>query len=510
MKDKDSKPFWMLQYPERVFVFFASCFGVLFLLLVPPFQSPDEYAHFYRAYQISEGRMVAEVEYDYIGGYLPESLLTTAKGLSKGIPYPFAMGVSVDAHFNQHEKLTLSDFTSLLKLPVNSQQRVFLAFPNTASYSPIPYLPHQLGLMLGRLFNFSPILLFYVARAFNLLVWICLVALAIKTIPILKRVFFLLALTPMSLFIASTLSADAFTNAISFLIISVFVRYTCDNNKEIKVNDMLILGALSILLSLSKQGYGLMLFLFFLIPVDKMKTIKAGKYKHIKYLSVFIALISVNLAVAAFWSSVVRDIVMIPLSYAPNMSAHQQMNFILSHPLTYCSTIVNTFIRRHFYADQLIGVLGWLDTPMPTFIVYSYFMVLVVVSLIERDKLCVISKVKKILIFGTMLSTILAISTIGYLFWMPVGANSIDGIQGRYFIPVFPLLMLLLYNTAISNQSVIIKNIVFEKHVKIIEYLRNNETVVNLLVVSYSVFTLSCTLSVLFQRYWDHGGFRLD
>ncbi|KJU85094.1 conserved hypothetical protein, membrane [Candidatus Magnetobacterium bavaricum] len=487
-----------------MFVFLAGCFGVILLFLIPPFQSPDEYAHFYRAYQISEGRMVAEINDDYIGGYLPESFLITAMGLSKRIPYPLAIGVSiVNPNFNKNEKLTLSDFKPLLKLPVNSQRRIFLSFQNTTSYSPIPYLPHQLGFMIGRLFNFSPILLFYAARACNLLIWICVVFIAIKTVPILKWVFFLLALNPMSLFIASTLSADAFTNAISYLVIAVFVRYAYDDNKEINIKDILIIFTLSALLSLSKQAYYLILFLFLLIPINKMKTVKDKKYGRIKYLSVFIALITVNLLLVMSWSSIVRDIVMIPFSYSTNISPHQQMSFILSHPLTYCRTIFNTFfIERHFYLYQIIGVFGWLDTPMPASIVYSYCLLLVTLSFVDRDKRYVIPKVKKILIFTIMMSTILAIITIGYLFWVPVGADSINGIQGRYFLPVLPLLMLLLYNTKISNQNVIFKNSVFEKHLKVIEYLRNNKTVVDLSIVSYSFFALGCTLSVLFHRYW--------
>ncbi|MBF0343387.1 MAG: DUF2142 domain-containing protein [Nitrospirae bacterium] len=505
MKSKESefsKPSWIVQYPELVFVILASGFGVLFILLVPPFQAPDEYAHFYRAYQISEGRMVAEIQEDYIGGYLPESLLATALGVTKGVPYPFAIGVSIDTNYNIDKKLTLSDYTPILKLPVNSQKRVFLAFPNTASYSPVPYLPHQLGFMIGRLFNLSPILQFYIARAFNLFVWIGLMFFSIKAIPILKYVFLLLALTPMSLFIASTLSADTFTNAIAYLIISVFIRFAYDNNREIRMKDIFILFVLSTLLSLSKQGYYLLLFLFFLIPADRFSFIADNKYRLLKYLIVFLALIIINLSLIMLWSSIVRDIVMLPQSYSPNMSAHDQLSLILSHPLTYCRTILNTFIRRHFYLDQLIGVLGWLDTRMPTFILYSYFIVLVTTSFIEKDKHCVISKFKKVLIFSIMILTILLINTLAYLLWTPVGSESIDGIQGRYFIPIFPLAMLLLYNAKIANQCINIKGIVFDKHLKVIEYIRNNNIVFHLSVVSYSVFTLSLTLSILFRRYW--------
>ena len=41
--------------PETVFAFVAPLVGLLFMLLVPPFQVGDEYNHFYRACQVAEG-----------------------------------------------------------------------------------------------------------------------------------------------------------------------------------------------------------------------------------------------------------------------------------------------------------------------------------------------------------------------------------------------------------------------------------------------------------------------
>jgi hypothetical protein len=44
---------------SRAFGLLAPCFGVLVLILTPPFQAPDEFNHFFRAYLISEGRLLA-------------------------------------------------------------------------------------------------------------------------------------------------------------------------------------------------------------------------------------------------------------------------------------------------------------------------------------------------------------------------------------------------------------------------------------------------------------------
>ena len=43
----------------KMFLPLAWIFGTLFALITPPFQVPDEFQHFYRAYQVSEGRLTA-------------------------------------------------------------------------------------------------------------------------------------------------------------------------------------------------------------------------------------------------------------------------------------------------------------------------------------------------------------------------------------------------------------------------------------------------------------------
>jgi len=40
----------------------------------PPFQSPDEDAHFTRVFQLSEGTLIAQKNQDQVGGWLPQSI----------------------------------------------------------------------------------------------------------------------------------------------------------------------------------------------------------------------------------------------------------------------------------------------------------------------------------------------------------------------------------------------------------------------------------------------------
>src|SRR5262245_49371142 len=72
--------------PENAFALMALPFGLMFLLLTPPFQVPDEAQHFYRAFHLSEfgfrGVSVNVEERNgtavrFYGALLPKSLAAT-------------------------------------------------------------------------------------------------------------------------------------------------------------------------------------------------------------------------------------------------------------------------------------------------------------------------------------------------------------------------------------------------------------------------------------------------
>src|SRR4051812_35126073 len=60
--------------PGKFFLAVSLIFGICFILLTPPFQVPDEFSHFFRAWQISEGRILSEKTNNRAGGELPLSL----------------------------------------------------------------------------------------------------------------------------------------------------------------------------------------------------------------------------------------------------------------------------------------------------------------------------------------------------------------------------------------------------------------------------------------------------
>ena len=77
----------------------------------------------------------------------------------------------------------------------------------------------------------------------------------------------MLSLMPMTILAGSSLSADSFTIALSFLVIAIFLNFSFNQDiKKIKPKEIAILFVLMIMLALSKQTYFFLIFLFFIIP----------------------------------------------------------------------------------------------------------------------------------------------------------------------------------------------------------------------------------------------------
>ena len=54
-------------------------FGLVMLIITPPFEAPDEPHHFMRAYQISQGQLLPTFRNNKGGDELPESILLISR-----------------------------------------------------------------------------------------------------------------------------------------------------------------------------------------------------------------------------------------------------------------------------------------------------------------------------------------------------------------------------------------------------------------------------------------------
>lgn len=407
--------------PERLFLFLALLFGGILVFLIPPYQAPDEINHYFRSYQILQGHLFSEKTPQGLGGRIPEDTLAVIAAFE-------------DQPFHPEPRSSAAEILENLRKTVSEEPKRFAAFANTALYSPVNYFPQALGMGIAGLFSSNPLVRMYGGRAANLLLWAFLVFLSIKIAPVFKWLFFALALLPTSLFLAATCSGDPLTNALCFLAIALILRLVQDGFRP-REPRILALAALSCVLALAKPFYLLILLFFFAIPRRK-----GGPFPRL--LKSFLLVFLPGLILQTAWLALVKA------SYVPHrldvvVSPDDQLQYLFQHPFSVLETVGRSLHQSlPFILASFVGVLGWLDTHLPPTLLWIAGGNLLIAAALDTKDDFRFSPKQKAAAATVFLLLTLTVCLTQYLHWNPVGAETIEGLQGRYFLAFSPLLFL--------------------------------------------------------------------
>lgn len=486
--------------PEYAFLTIAIVFGLLMVVVTPPFQVPDEPSHLYRSYQVSELNIFKYKD------VVPQSLVQLSAMCNR-------------MKFMAHEKTSKAEILALDSIGLNPEIRTYAESTNYT----LPYLPQAFGIFIGRVFNLQPLWMFYLGRLFNLLVSVVLLFLAIRITPVLKWLFFLLGVMPMTLYQMASLSYDAMTISLSFLLVATVLNFALNKAKVIRTRDLLMLFLIVIFLAAAKPPYYILAFTFLIVPVKKLGSwlkfslVLAGLTITVilfsqfhdpgrKFFEKFSGADKPSVTAALAISDIdsrPEEPLPAPLPSAPQnqpqvkppetkavpvqnppqapaaeqkpaqadqpaqtaqpnqppqmvpydpFDAPAQQNFILEDPIRYIGIIADTFTKFiGLYQISFIGLFGWVDTPLPPFVVYGYLILLMIVALTSGEKGIKINLLQKGIFLALFLIGYVLVETAMYLYCNPVGCNPITAVQGRYFIAFGPLLFLLFYNNLIGT-----------------------------------------------------------
>lgn len=295
--------------------------------------------------------------------------------------------------------------------------------------------------MIAKQFNPTFFTIIEYGRLFNLLAFVTITYFAIRILPFKKWFIVAVGLLPMTIQQVASLSPDAITIGLCFLAIGFIIKLFSQKN-IITRSQFALLLILSGLVALTKQSSIVLLFPVLFLPRslfvnNKQRLLLIGG-------SLLIAVIC-----AGGWYMLIKSLgydTDITQSVAVNQFS--QLHYIIDNPMSYIKTLYHTFIysnlhglaTSNFYITSLIGSFAWIDYELPVvFVVASY--ILLLVALMENKSQIIFSISKKIIFITTILLSIIATSTILYLAWTPVGSPAIEGIQGRYFIALLPLLI---------------------------------------------------------------------
>ncbi len=404
-----------MKRPEIVFASIALVAGVILAFAMPPGAAPDETRHLSRVYAMSEG-------FFGVPGMKPPRV-----EIPKSIPELYR-AIQGDDH--THPPLhTVGEIAAFLDRPLDPERRVGIA--NAGTYTPVVYLPHLLGVAPGRWLGLAPAALIYLGRITSLLVWIGLSALAIRLAPARQWTLVLLAVTPMSVASAASISGDPMTNAAALLFTVVAVRAVCASGPLASRELAALLGA-ALFVGVVKPGYWPLALAALAIPPER----SGGRPRQLAIAAGLAAAIAVpSLAWIAFAQQSA------PAPPIAGSDPVAQLGFVLGHPFAFAAILLRTIARTlPSYWTTFVGELGPLIVKLPAALYVAWLAALVAAIVADGPPLPLRRGARNWLALA-FVASIATMFTMAYLGWNPVGDPLIRGVQGRYWAPAVPMLV---------------------------------------------------------------------
>jgi uncharacterized membrane protein len=288
-------------------------------------------------------------------------------------------------------------------------------------YTPAAYVPPVIAALVARMLGLYPFTEFYLGRVINLVAALGLFYAAMRLAPRHANVFLTVALLPMALFEMASWSPDAWTLGLGVLFTALMLE-----PPEPTPGAIAAVAVTALLLSLSKPAYFLIALLALFRPTSRRIAVAAIGATAI---GIPIAMAYAGYAWYNAWTGYPID-------------PGEQLRCILAAPLRFAGVVARDLSghgRR--YVAEMIGRLGWINVYLPAAITAMEAALLAVVGLTAAPSLDAKRRATALVI---VVGTIVGIVTSQYLTWTVICSDRIDGVQGRYFLPLLPVMLMLL------------------------------------------------------------------
>ena len=395
--------------------------GIVYLLLFTPWNIPDMGAHFEAAYRHSNiflghgaSWMVRKDDLSFFQAVWGQDYNPSMKDVLS-IPYNF------------HWKIQNAE---LVPWPDPEHRMEY--------YSVLCYLPDALGMALARALHLGTVPMIYIGRIFTFFAYTAAMYHAINIAPVGKSVFACLALFPMSLMYSAAGSYDTMVIISTMCFIaSTLMLHKEPDNKRFLIESMFwgfVIGGVK------GGGYLILLPLVFIF-------ISGNRKKSLQ--------MTVPVIVSGVISVILFDVILPAGSslfqFGAESSGKYSASYGFAHPVFYFDMLARTYLNN---ADSLLinmggTALGWLEATLPSVIVVGLMLICGIWSVYENDGLVLNKRERFIFLFVILLE--FYFTPIMLLSWTDVNSTSIAGLQGRYYIPVLPLIFMVCTKFMLHN-----------------------------------------------------------
>ncbi len=423
---------WLINKPEYIFLFLALVFGMLFIFRLPPLSGTDEFTHFPRVYQISEGIFNEQsIGNHQFGGKLPinvNDMINAYRNLSRHSPGQGYLNAAkqLNAQYGQ--------------ISNPGTTKVTANFTSTIIYPPWAYIPSLIGLSIAKITKLPIIWYVYLARISTYLVWIALAFFAIKYLPAGKYFMLAIALLPTSVSQAATIGADGLQMALAWLLISLTLAVVAKKLKP-KLPLLIVMCLLAVYVAVIKDSY----FLLGLIPLAIPASRFAKRNVELIFKTSILSLVLVcSILFTLRTVHAVHGIVLTP-TIGMYFNSNQQISYIFSHLPLYLFHVIEQPFTKIFDTTYL-GIVGILTNRLIYLSILVigllYFGLYLGINTTQTIDALREYRVRLLILFSVILvSSYGLLASAFYIGNTSVGAQFVNGFYGRYFLPLLPLLL---------------------------------------------------------------------
>ena len=472
----------------NIYPFVMLIFGLGYMYVFPAMSAPDEIAHFISAYKISnktlgkqatvkDGHVIIRAQdlwiEDVDGEYTfdkskseEEKVLIPEEGSHGKIISSKLEETSYKVFYGKGDSRSNNTYISF------SGQNYEMAQSLHAPVNTIPsvYFLPATGITVARIMGLNSIYLVLFGRMANLILFILFGTLGIYFLPKFKEFIFLVSLLPTTIELAASYSYDAVMISSMIFFVS-YVFFLAHEKKEFDIKDLVIVSLIAGLVLPCKMVYFPMLLMLFSIPLYKFKFRGKvdGKIKK-ENIAFFLASAVVVLLSWVFAMYLVNRSTVVGYSTSNTSSLEwageesYTIGYLLHNKLKAVKLFYNTLLLQlEYYHKTMFGAyLGHADDvvgiPYIGFLVLNIGMIFSVFGEAKEKQLLVKERVLTgisifFVVFLVLLSMLIA--------WTPISSEFIEGVSGRYFIPVLLPLLMICRNNKIVIKDETKRNIIF-------------------------------------------------
>jgi uncharacterized membrane protein len=117
-----------------------------------------------------------------------------------------------------------------------------------------------------------------------------------------------------------------------------------------------------------------------------------------------------------------------------------QIACVIHDPMRFLRlAVTDAAVHGRYYLDGLTGRFGLNEFALPTAVVIVEILTLIAAALTSKRTLTLIGRLAAIAI---AIATVAGVMLSQYMVWSIVCGDAIEGVQGRYFLPILPLALL--------------------------------------------------------------------